>query len=430
MLGKWLLMGAAFTAPISKSLSSFLMALSATLLLGAIIRRRVEVKGVFRDLLFLLLLGLACLHLAGLLWSEDLRAGLTVTRRISYLVGIYVICGAFLRGPEDGLKGVKAIVLGTVLLDLMALGKFFGLGSSKPWTLPAAVLMNPIWFGNVSAVAFYGSLFLLLRGWEEGQGLSKTWLVAAFLNLSGVLLSNSRGPYGATAAVLILVFLPVLWRRRWGKGLFLALVALLGLVVLHPAFQRKIKAAEGDIRRFFQQGEVETSLGARLGMWILCLEIFRDHPLLGAGTGDYEREICERTQHRWAFLRKYNQPHSIFFYTLALHGGIGLGLLIGLFVVIFRESLREIGKGGARRSLGSFALATSLHYLISGLTETLIKIHVLVSLFGLALGMAFAWRSGLGAGREGVKIIREGRPGGRRRVSPEESPGSRGQDAG
>lgn len=397
-MGRLFLLGAAFSAPLSKSASSILMGLSGLVLLWGILRGRIGLGGLFRDPLFWAVLAFSGLHFLGLLWSEDLRSGLTVSRRISYILAFYLLCGAFLRGPGDGLRVLKAVVLGTALLDLLALGKFLGVGTGRPWALPAAVLMNPIWFGNCSAVALYGSLFLVIEGLEGGKGIRSPWVATALLNLAGVLLSNSRGPYAATGVVLLLVLVPLLWRWKVGKGIAVGVLALLALLPLHPAFHGKVRAAWSDVQGFLREGRVETSVGARLGMWTLCLEVFRDHPLLGAGTGDYEGEVARRTEGRWTFLRKYNQPHSIYFYALALHGAVGLGLLLALFALTIREGLRAKKEGGGARYLGSWALAVSVHYLFGGMSETLLKIHVLVSLLGLVLGSAFAWRTGVGRG--------------------------------
>jgi len=393
-LGRLGLLFFALTAPLSKSISAILMGIVGVFFLIVLLRRPKGLAFLLRDPVFWATASFTSVYLLGLLWSEDLAAGLKISRRISYILGSYVLCALFLKGAEDGLRMVKVLVLGTVLLDILAVGKFLGFGSQRAFTLPSAVIMNPIWFGNVSAVALYGSLFLFLHHLEGKGKVSYLWGISALINLMGVLLSNSRGPYGAAAVVLLLFLFPILWRQRMGKAILALCLALLVLLPLHPRFQRKLWIVGREVKAFLSEGKLRGSMGRRLGMWKLSLDMFLDHPIIGVGTGDYELEVERRTVGEWALLRKYNQPHSIYFHALAMQGLLGIVALLSFFAVIVRESLRQMREGGLGRILGLFALAVSMHYLIAGLSEAVLKIHVLVVMLGIVVGACFSWRRG------------------------------------
>ena len=393
-LGRIGLFSFAFATPLSKSISTILMGIVGVVFLVVLLRRPKGLVCLLRDPVFWATISLTSVYLLGLLWTEDLAAGLKISRRISYILGAYVLCALFLRGAEDGLRMVKALVLGTVLLDILAVGKFLGFGSQRAFTLPSAVIMNPIWFGNVSAIALYGSLFLFLHHLEGEGKVSYLWGASALFNLMGVLLSNSRGPYGAAAVVLLFLLFPLFWRQRLGKAILALCLALLVLLPLHPRFQRKLWIVGREVKAFLSEGKPKGSVGRRLGMWKLSLEMFLDHPVIGVGTGDYELEVERRTAGEWVLLRKYNQPHSIYFHALAMQGLLGISTLLSFFVVVLRESLGQIREGGLERILGLFALAVSMHYLIAGLSETVLKIHVLVLMLGIVVGACFSWRTG------------------------------------
>jgi O-antigen ligase len=280
---------------------------------------------------------------------------------------------------------LKTLIIGVTILDLGGLIKFFGVSNSKPFSLPSVIVMNPIWFGNVSAISLYASLvnfFLLGRG-------NRIWASCLIINALGIFLSNSRGPYLATLIVFGVVFLPIFFKEKLKIVLPLLMIIIFGTVWFTPEFKQKIFAIDDQIKSFFSSSEVKTSIGARLGMWRLSFEMFKDNPLLGVGTGDYELEIMRRTEGSWSFLRKYNQPHSIYFYFLALYGSVGLGILGFLFFLWFKESLKMIKEFGITRGFGILASAVGLHYLIAGVSETLFKIHILAFFFGIMAGVCF-----------------------------------------
>lgn len=324
----------------------------------------------------------------GLLWTEDLESGLRVCRRVSWALVVYVLCRGVFKGSEEGFLGVVGFVGGVGILDLLALGKFLGVGRASAFELPSVVLMNPIWFGNLSALGIYGALVLLLRS----SGRSRFfWAFLLGLGVLGVVLANSRGPLLACIGAFFSAFV---FRSKGAfprKMLSLLLGVLLISIWTVPQIHQKFSQVLEEVKGFFEQGEVTTSIGGRLGMWSMCFEMFKRSPLLGIGTGDYELEIKRLVPLQWQGILEYNQPHSIYFYSLALHGILGIVALSVLFFVALKEFTTRAKHGDP---LALFSSIVLIHYLVAGLTETLFKIHVLVVAFGFALGASRAHGKG------------------------------------
>ncbi|RLA95247.1 MAG: hypothetical protein DRG69_03840 [Deltaproteobacteria bacterium] len=395
---KGLLLLYAFTVPLSKSISAILMAIVATFtVLGALKDYKRRFAPFLSDGLFWVLAIFTAIYILGLINTEDLRRGFKVCKNISIVLGTYLVLALKFRRPEEGEELLRWFVAGVVVLDLIALGKFLGLYGGSAFKLPSAAVMNPIWFGNVSALSLYTSLLLFHRSLSGGAREALPWALASLVNLMGLVLSTSRGAWVATVLVTLIIMIPLFWRVYLGK--VFALLFLVGLLLfyVHPFSRAKFSRTFQDVRAFFEKGKVSSSVGARLGMWKLCYDILKDHSVFGAGTGDYIVEVKRRTEEHWAFLRRYNQPHSIYFHSMAMHGLVGLGSLLLVFVFVIRESLREIGEGGLRRLLGLVALAVALHYMVAGVSETVLKIHVLVTIFGMVLGCCFGHRVWRGA---------------------------------
>jgi len=224
--------------------------------------------------------------------------------------------------------------------------------------------------------------FILERG-------KKIWALCSIINALGIVLSASRGPYLAALIVFNAVLLTAFLKERLKILIPLLMIIILGTIWFTPEFKQKFFVITDEIRGFFLSSEVKTSIGARLGMWKLSFEMFKENPILGVGTGDYELEVARRVEGSWSFLKKYNQPHSIYFYFLALYGLIGIGVLFFLFFMWFKESLKRAKDFGVSKAFGILASAVGLHYLLAGLTETLFKIHILVFFFGVIAGVCF-----------------------------------------
>jgi len=371
------------TVPLSKSISGVCLGIATLFFLISLFKK--DIPLIWHNRIFWAILSFCVLPFIGLLWTEDIKSGLTLCRRISLVIITYLLCAYFLKDDKDKIKLLKVLVIGVVVLNLLGLIKFFGIWNLKAFSLPSVVIMNPIWFGNVSAISLYASLvifFILERG-------KKIWALCSIINALGIVLSASRGPYLAALIVFGVVFLTTFLKEKLMRVFPLLIVIILGIVWFKPEFKQKIFDINDQIKAFFSSSEVKTSIGARLGMWKLSFEMFKENPILGVGTGDYELEVARRTEGSWSFLRKYNQPHSIYFYFLALYGLIGIGVLFFLFFMWFKESLKRAKDFGVSKAFGILASAVGLHYLLAGLTETLFKIHILVFFFGVIAGVCF-----------------------------------------
>lgn len=374
------------TVPSSKSISGVCLGIASLFFLISLFKKKKkDIPLIWHDRIFWAILFFCALPFIGLLWTEDMKSGLTICRRISLVIITYLLCAYFLKDDEDKIKLLKALVIGVVVLNLLGLIKFFGIRNAKPFSLPSVVIMNPIWFGNVSAISLYASLviFFLLK---QGR---RIWVLCSIINVLGIALSASRGPYLAALIVFGIVFLSTFLKEKRRIVFLLLIVIILGTVLFKSEFKQKVFAINDEIKAFFLSSEVKSSIGARLGMWKLSFEMFKENPILGVGTGDYELEVARRTEGSWSFLRKYNQPHSIYFYFLALYGLIGIGVLFFLFFMWFKESLKRTKNFGVSKAFGILGLAVGLHYLLAGFTETLFKIHILVFFFGVIAGVCF-----------------------------------------
>ncbi|KWB75433.1 PglL family O-oligosaccharyltransferase [Burkholderia ubonensis] len=155
------------------------------------------------------------------------------------------------------------------------------------------------------------------------------WLQVAVMVVAGFWMARaeSRGKPGAPANVRARVWLmPVLL-----AAVFVAVNGAVRWANLHYHLNLAVSAAE----RMRDAGQI----APRLALWKYGLAMFREHPLLGVGWGEFP-------SHQFALARALggveiaNNSHDIFIDLLAKSGLLGLGVLVVTLVLWFVRALR------------------------------------------------------------------------------------------
>lgn len=261
----------------------------------------------------------------------------------------------------------------------------------------------------------------------------RTWRQRGMLLLTGaltaaLLLTYSRSAYiGLAAAIITLIV--VLRPQRWIRKTVLALVAagvlatLLYLpfpfytlyrtpnVLVPTAVKEKLllgfdpKALVEEYRlrvlndpslsdderdQLLARDVSSDSLGYRLSFWRAGLQMFREHPIIGVGVGQFRYRFAD-----YATIQFLRQPdaHNIYVEQLAETGVIGFAL----FLLVIGSTIRDLWRLTMQQSAVRYAAAATLAALVGILAQsTLLGGFGALPLF-LALGVAGAlatWKLG------------------------------------
>ncbi len=384
-----------FTLPLSKSISSLIVGLIYAFTLGMFaLDKEFKMKALLtlRQPLILpvgLYLGVLCF---GLLFSQDLREGISVVKQAANLFFVYLMVSVLLDAGKDdqsrilyGQTLLFSFLMGIFFLDLIGFLTYGGIIGNKKYILPVTPLnMHHIWFGNLNAVCLFGaaSLFLFPSHKRTMKHYSAFWLFVP-VALVSLLLSTSRTAWlGALCAGSIFLYFLVKKKRTF---FFLTAALFAGCIALY--FTSDIVRARIDQVYLFLSGQPDISLGARFIMWKASISMFLSNPLYGVGTGDYKSTISSFVDSGQYpdILGKYNQPHNMYLFTLATNGLLGFSALLFVFYRILRNT--QILLQQQERFYGFLALTVSLHFMIAGLTESLLNVHVLISSFAFIMGL-------------------------------------------
>ncbi len=206
-------------------------------------------------------------------------------------------------------------------------------------------LLHPTITGMMCLVALSWHLSAVLRasGWVRWVSL----LAAGAAGL-GLLVSGSRGPWVAALVILPLGLALIAWRQPQARmpAAFVAAAAVIFAAVAWPVagdqIGHRIDDAVVEVQDAIDDEVYVTSTGLRLAMWQWSWDVFREHPIAGAGAGSFRAESAgrpsfQRAAERWPDEIDYlerDHPHNIFLHLMSTTGVVGLAIFGGVAVVV------------------------------------------------------------------------------------------------
>lgn len=298
----------------------------------------------------LLPLGLAALVWVQWLAGIDVRFETTLIASL-YFVWVFLVMVVTRRISDAiGRESVAGLLAGALLLGALLLAASGALqrwvpGLGLPWVFPSTAgtisgnVAQPNNFADYLWLGIVAGLWLTFR-----RRLHPAAMLAGTLPLLVLsLLSGSRSVYlyaGATT----------LWLAGWSlcaepalrRRLRLAACAVLPLM----AAAQLLVGMTGDTVSTAQRIVAQTSYDSvRANLWLAALDIFREHPLLGAGFDSYSREFFARIDRfpiNGAGIPEHS--HNLLTEFAAEFGTAGLALLLGtaaLWISALRRQLDD-----------------------------------------------------------------------------------------
>jgi hypothetical protein len=206
--------------------------------------------------------------------------------------------------------------------------------------------------------------------------------LAAVINI-GVMVQGRTG-YG----VLLVLALVVLGHRYGWRGVVAAMlggaVLVAGAYTSSSTFRLRVDQV-GTEWANWRAGKPRESGGVfdRLIFYANTLPIIEAHPVVGVGTGGFA--AAYRAEIAGTDRLVTQNPHSQYLLTAAEQGAVGLALLLGLFVSVWRDSRRRL-LARDRLILQSLLAAT----VVASVVNSMLIDHVETLFFAWGCGIALA----------------------------------------
>lgn len=234
------------------------------------------------------LFGLMLWTILGLLWSNDIPAGMKVVEVTVF--GIYAFIGATLPWNEESLRiFVRVFFIGIFINAIIAVLKSTDVlivpyGQPHPFV----GLASHIWW----SMALTNGLLWFIWDWRHTWAFPR-WVIApmSILLFSVLILSPGR-----SGQLLFIILIPIaIWIiysgkwRYWGLG-----VLLLAAITMSfsPIVQHRAELGMSNLEKFWHNpNSTETSWGIRIATMEAGAVMFVQHPFIGVGTGDFSEQM-------------------------------------------------------------------------------------------------------------------------------------------
>lgn len=327
-----------------------------------------------------------CWMLLASLWSDG-----TAAERADALSGyrkllLLIILIPLFDTPRRRAALLLAFLGGCIALLGVSIATHYGLAGLQPDVLQGAIVRrNHITHGFMMALLAFA---LATLAFIEARPAVRVagWSIALLALLNLVVMTRARTGW---FLVLGLLLTAAAEKGRWKGAVAAAIgIAALGAVayITVPAIQARVGDAVEDIRQLVR-GNVVTSTGVRLHYYARGIEIVKDHPAFGAGTGAWRVEYERRSAADPEPLQKVSglgNAHSDYVTIAVQFGLLGLAAYVALLAGLFALSKRlpAADMWMARGLIVAYAVGAVLNSFLWDFVEGHIVVIVLAALFG------------------------------------------------
>lgn len=211
-----------------------------------------------------------------------------------------------------------------------------------------------------------------------------------------ILLSGSRGVWPALLALFVAMALSIRWKSTRFRAASLLAMVLVGvtLVLSVPELRELTRMSElhSDVQRI-EQGDVNSSTGARLERLQVAWDTFLDHPLTGVGIGHFDAAmerlpVCSVGE-KPASRCKLGHAHNDLAEWGATQGVPGVLLLLAVYGIPLWLFIRLHRRSGERGFRGPAAagIMLVLGYILCGLTQSMFAHQIAASTYATLVGV-------------------------------------------
>ena len=221
---------------------------------------------------------------------------------------------------------------------------------------PASGDYHHIIFGAVAMLNVGIMLSLLLVG-EISKGKKAVIAIAMLCGFVAALLSQSRGVWLALPVyVLIALYVSAKHSKRNFVSIILGLVIVLSVFVFSPVgdmVEKRIDLAVEEVSQYYSDDRYVTSLGTRLAMWEIAIDVWKKHPIIGTGPGDFDEEVRYLQENgKYVGMDLHSTTHNMYFQALVNTGFVGFLLTI---IVLYLLPLKMFMRKNTKSLTGSLS---------------------------------------------------------------------------
>ena len=222
---------------------------------------------------------------------------------------------------------------------------------------------------------------LLLIEFFERKLLGKYYWFAgmAFCICNAALIFNgTRGAWLAVAIVCAMLLIYYMFKRKRNLAVSIIFIALISTVLVNnPKFMHRLDTID-DFNKYQSNTE-------RILIWQSAWNMFKDHPILGVGLGQYTENYQQKYISPQAKEPNLTHAHNNFMQMLAENGIVGFaGFVIMFGYVIFKNLIAWFR---TRNVYALMIVSATVCLLLQGFTEYNVGNSAVIKMYWLVLGL-------------------------------------------
>ena len=319
-----------------------------------------------------------CLHVIGMLWTEDLQWGLHILHKMWYFLLLFPILFNIVQRKYISYY-LSAFLLAIALTEIASYLVWFELVEpfknatvKNPTPFMSHISYNPILAMAIYLV--YHNIFI-----KSNLNTPKFFLYSFF---SITMTINMFITGGRAGHVMYFVMLTILIFQFFSKDKIKALVAVFVIIPLiffsayqtSYIFHQRVDLAVNNTMNY--EFAKNTSVGQRITFAINSWEVIKENPIIGIGTGDFPSEYKKINQINTPQVPTTTNPHNMYTLITMQLGLIGLVSMLSIFYYQIKLSFYS-----SNRFIKDLGIALPLMFLVIMWSDSYILGHYTTLMF-------------------------------------------------
>lgn len=260
----------------------------------------------------------------------------------------------------------RELVTTNLLKYLLVIGSFTLLFSTYYFSVHLQLSrgewpINAIPHSTVGAVIVALTLMFLIQTDDLASKIILS--LGLLMSISAVIMNQTRGVWLALIISVIILFLPKLKFRafNWIYILSAIIIIYLSFFAIKPKIEQRIKQTNVEISRI-KAGDLSTSIGIRLQLWMISPTIIAEHPVLGNGNGhrDILKSLASNGDISKA-IADFTHYHNQYLDRLVKGGVIGFVLLLIMLIYPIYSAIHGVNR--------QIAIIVAVIFTVAGMSD-------------------------------------------------------------
>ena len=296
---------------------------------------------------------------------------------------------AFVTLKKDTIYKISiALMVSIFISNIIAYGIHWGLWEKKRvLIIDPSPFMHHIQYSTFLAFAIIIALYRILHSYPTFHKI----LYGIFVISSIGTLFLIKGRTGQVVFLLGIFLLGLLSFQNKLKAIFISMLLTISIVLgayqLSETFQERISMFQSDIDNMTKHSNYATSLGYRVGVFLMSTKFIREKPIFGTGVVDtmpLMREEAAREFPNDFYLKRANHLQNQYLQTLVEAGLVGLILLLYMLYQISNIPLISNEYRTMKITLMSI-------YILTMISDIQLHVQVTTGLFAIVVGALLAY---------------------------------------